>query len=61
MEKVRIDTKLNMEVWRKGIRHVPHKVRIIAERKQQDDAWVAEVSVDTEIDSFDSLTTQVIQ
>ena len=62
MQSVRLTPELNMEIWRKGIRHVPHKVRIVAERKSgENDTWTCEVDVDKSISSFDGLTTQKIE
>ena len=34
---VRLDVKLNKFVWGKGIRNVPNRVRIVIERKRNDD------------------------
>lgn len=34
---VRIDTKLNKEIWKTGVRNVPHRVRVRLSRKRNDD------------------------
>eukprot|EP01006_Ploeotia_vitrea_P053664 TRINITY_DN67806_c4_g13_i1.p1 TRINITY_DN67806_c4_g13~~TRINITY_DN67806_c4_g13_i1.p1 ORF type:complete len:123 (-),score=22.10 TRINITY_DN67806_c4_g13_i1:168-536(-) len=34
---VRIDTKLNKFLWSKGIKHVPHRVRVRMERKHSEE------------------------
>ena len=34
---VRIDSDLNKYVWSKGIRNVPHRVRVKLSRKRNDD------------------------
>lgn len=36
-QDVRIDTDLNKHIWRKGIKSPPTRVRVIIERKQNDD------------------------
>lgn len=34
---VRIDTRLNKEVWKCGVRNVPYRVRVRLSRKRNDD------------------------
>ncbi|KAJ1301267.1 hypothetical protein OPQ81_003674 [Rhizoctonia solani] len=34
---VRLDPKLNQELWKQGIKNVPHRVRVKLERKRNDD------------------------
>ncbi|XP_014259543.1 60S ribosomal protein L31-like [Cimex lectularius] len=34
---VRIDTHLNKEVWRKGVRNVPYRLRVRLARRRNDD------------------------
>lgn len=36
-QDVRIDTDLNKHIWRKGIKSPPTRVRVVIERKQNDD------------------------
>lgn len=35
--EVRIDTRLNKEIWKKGVRNVPFRVRVRLSRKRNDD------------------------
>lgn len=34
---VRIDSKLNKEIWKTGVRNVPYRVRVRLSRKRNDD------------------------
>lgn len=34
---VRVDTKLNKEIWKTGVRNVPYRVRVRLSRKRNDD------------------------
>lgn len=34
---VRVDTRLNKEVWRQGIKNVPVRVRVVISRRRNDD------------------------
>lgn len=34
---VRIDTRLNKEIWKTGVRNVPYRVRVRLSRKRNDD------------------------
>ncbi len=34
---VRVDTRLNKQIWSKGIRHVPFRVRVRLSRKRNED------------------------
>lgn len=36
-QDVRVDPKLNKAVWSKGIKNVPHRVRVRLDRKRNDD------------------------
>lgn len=33
VKDVRVDPKLNQELWKQGIKNVPHRVRVKLERK----------------------------
>lgn len=35
--EVRIDTRLNKEIWKHGVRNVPFRVRVRLSRKRNDD------------------------
>ncbi|PWN89216.1 hypothetical protein FA10DRAFT_287107 [Acaromyces ingoldii] len=37
VKDVRIDPKLNQEVWKLGVRGLPHRLRVRLERKRNDD------------------------
>ncbi|KAF8607391.1 60S ribosomal protein L31 [Ceratobasidium sp. AG-I] len=37
VKDVRLDPKLNQELWKQGIKNVPHRVRVKLERKRNDD------------------------
>ncbi|KAF9025064.1 60S ribosomal protein L31 [Hymenopellis radicata] len=39
---VRLDPKLNQEVWSRGIKSVPHRMRLKLERKRNDDEGAKE-------------------
>jgi large subunit ribosomal protein L31e len=41
---VRIDVNLNKEIWSRGIRHVPRRLRVKLSRRVNDDEDAAEVS-----------------
>lgn len=34
---VRVDTRLNKEIWKTGVRNVPYRVRVRLHRKRNDD------------------------
>ena len=34
---VRVDPELNKELWKNGIRNVPHRIEVIMERKKNED------------------------
>jgi len=34
---VRLDTQLNKQIWSRGIKNVPHRVRVLLSRKRNDD------------------------
>ena len=54
-QDVRVDTQLNKQVWSKGIRNVPYRVRVRLARKRNEDedapdqlyTLVTHVAVDT--------------
>ncbi|TFK32727.1 ribosomal protein L31e-domain-containing protein, partial [Crucibulum laeve] len=61
---VRIDPKLNQEVWARGIKSVPHRLRVKLERKRNDEENAKEklytyVSY-VPVTSFKGLQTQVV-
>ncbi|CEL53284.1 60S ribosomal protein L31 OS=Cyanophora paradoxa GN=RPL31 PE=3 SV=1 [Rhizoctonia solani AG-1 IB] len=37
VKDVRLDPKLNQELWKQGVKNVPHRVRVKLERKRNDD------------------------
>ncbi|KAB5592967.1 60S ribosomal protein L31 [Ceratobasidium theobromae] len=37
VKDVRLDPKLNQELWKQGIKNVPHRVRVKLERKRNDE------------------------
>ena len=54
-EKVIVTPRLNTTLWRRGIRNVPNKMRlVITRRKDADDQFVSEVDV-VNVESFDNL------
>ena len=60
-EDVRINPTLNTSIWKHGIRHVPHKVRLVLSRKQEDDKWVSEVDIARDVTTFDELKTEKLE
>lgn len=62
---VRLDPKLNEQVWSKGVKTVQHRIRVLLERKRNDDDEAAEklytyVSV-VQVASFKGLQTTVVE
>ena len=59
-EKVLILPKLNFEIWRGGIRKVPHKLRIKINRKYADEGneMVSELEY-IPVETFSGVTTAV--
>ena len=67
VEKVTILPSLNIKLWENGIRHVPHRIRLLVSRKAANDDKEGEQMV-AEVDAaavtgefkFKGLTTQVV-
>merc|ERR1711890_103969 len=69
-EDVRVHPQLNKAVWGKGVKNVPHRIRVRCERRRNDDedakeklyAIVTHVMVDTSAPKkgFHSLVTSVV-
>ncbi|PCH37448.1 hypothetical protein WOLCODRAFT_29114 [Wolfiporia cocos MD-104 SS10] len=61
---VRIDPKLNQELWARGIKSVPHRIRIKLERKRNDEENAKEklftYASYVIVDSFKGLETTVV-
>ncbi|KAF8314519.1 hypothetical protein DL93DRAFT_1077115 [Clavulina sp. PMI_390] len=61
---VRIDPKLNQQVWHQGIKSVPHRMRLKLERKRNDDEDAAEklytYASYVDVPSFKGLQTVVV-
>ncbi|KAF5339203.1 hypothetical protein D9611_011126 [Ephemerocybe angulata] len=62
---VRIDPKLNQAVWERGIKSVPHRIRVRLERKRNDEEGAKEklftyVSY-VPVTSFKGLQTEVVE
>lgn len=62
---VRIDTSLNKEVWKKGVRNVPYRVRVRLSRKRNDDEDAKEplytLASYVPVSSFKGLQTVTIE
>ncbi|KAG7095209.1 hypothetical protein E1B28_005984 [Marasmius oreades] len=60
---VRIDPKLNQALWARGVKSVPHRLRIKLERKRNDDEGAKEklytYASHLEVSSFKGLQTVV--
>jgi large subunit ribosomal protein L31e len=39
---VRLDPKLNQQVWARGVKHIPHRLRVRLSRRRNDDEEAAE-------------------
>uniref|UniRef100_A0A7S3PMV4 60S ribosomal protein L31 n=1 Tax=Aplanochytrium stocchinoi TaxID=215587 RepID=A0A7S3PMV4_9STRA len=61
---VRIDSKLNKFVWSKGVRNVPHRVRVRLSRKRNEDEDAKEklytLVQHVEVTSFKGLQTEKV-
>ncbi|TCD63418.1 60S ribosomal protein L31 [Steccherinum ochraceum] len=61
---VRIDPKLNQALWERGIKSVPHRVRVKLERKRNDEEGAKEklftYASYVVVDSFKGLETVVV-
>ncbi|XP_003385835.1 PREDICTED: 60S ribosomal protein L31-like [Amphimedon queenslandica] len=61
---VRIDTKLNKEVWSKGVRNVPFRIRVRLHRKRNDDDDTANkfytLVTHVHVESFKGLETKTV-
>ena len=59
---VRVDAALNKEVWKRGIKNVPTRVRVRLSRKRNEDEDAAEKLYTyaqlVEVDSFKGLVTE---
>lgn len=42
VKDVRLDPKLNQEIWKQGIKNVPHRIRVKLERKRNDEEGAKE-------------------
>ncbi|QRV84984.1 ribosomal protein L31e [Ceratobasidium sp. AG-Ba] len=42
VKDVRVDPKLNQEIWKQGIKSVPHRLRVKLERKRNDEEGAKE-------------------
>ncbi|KAF7798152.1 hypothetical protein EIP86_009368 [Pleurotus ostreatoroseus] len=62
---VRIDPKLNQELWSRGIKSVPHRIRVKLERKRNDEEGAKEklftYASYVFVDSFKGLETTVVE
>jgi len=64
-EDVRIDTQVNKFVWSKGVRNVPHRIRVRLHRRRNEDEEASE-KLYTHVtfvaqDSFQGLQTKVVK
>ncbi|KAJ8523376.1 hypothetical protein ONZ45_g157 [Pleurotus djamor] len=61
---VRIDPKLNQQLWSRGIKSVPHRMRVKLERKRNDEEGAKEklftYASFVPVDSFKGLQTTVV-
>ena len=61
---VRIDTRLNKQVWSNGIRNVPHRIRVRLHRKRNEDDDSANkfytLVTYVHVDSFKGLETKTV-
>merc|ERR1711988_891676 len=62
---VRLDVKLNKYVWGRGIKNVPHRVRVRLARKRNDDEDAKEklftLVTHVPVDSFKTLQTVAVE
>ncbi|KAL5497785.1 RPL31B [Sanghuangporus vaninii] len=61
---VRVDPKLNQQLWSQGIKNVPHRIRVRLERKRNDDEDAKEklytYATYVPVASFKGLETTVV-
>ena len=62
---VRIDTKLNKEVWAKGVRNVPYRIRVrLSRRRNEDEESIHKLYTlvtHVEVTSFKGLETKNVE
>ncbi|EED80506.1 60S ribosomal protein L31 [Postia placenta Mad-698-R] len=62
---VRVDPKLNQALWERGIKSVPHRIRVKLERKRNDDENAKEklytYASHVVVESFKGLETVVVE
>merc|ERR1711998_321375 len=62
---VRLDVKLNKHIWSRGIKNVPHRVRVRLARKRNDDEDAKEklftLVTHVPVDSFKTLQTVAVE
>ncbi len=62
---VRLDVKMNQFVWSKGIRSVPHRIRVRLSRKRNEDEEAKEkmytLVTYVPCDNFKGTVTQVVE
>ena len=62
---VRIDPKLNKEIWKTGVRNVPYRVRVRLSRKRNDDEDAKEplytLAAPVAVSSAKGLETAIIE
>lgn len=62
---VRIDARLNKEIWKKGVRNVPYRMRLRLSRKRNDDEDAKEplytLATHVPVSSFKGLQTVTIE
>jgi large subunit ribosomal protein L31e len=62
---VRVDTRLNKEIWKTGVRNVPYRVRVRLSRKRNDDEDAKEelytLVTHVPVSSFKGLQTVCIE
>ncbi|PSS34215.1 hypothetical protein PHLCEN_2v1725 [Hermanssonia centrifuga] len=62
---VRVDPKLNQALWARGIKSVPHRIRVKLERKRNDEEGAKEklftYASHVIVDSFKGLETTVVE
>lgn len=62
---VRVDTRLNKEIWKTGVRNIPYRVRVRLSRKRNDDEDAKEplytLASYVPVTTFKNLTTVTIE
>ncbi|CAE6433648.1 unnamed protein product [Rhizoctonia solani] len=65
VKDVRLDPKLNQELWKQGVKNVPHRVRVKLERKRNDEEDAKEklyvYASHVPVASFKGLQTVVVE